>query len=244
MSFSNTVIIVRSDTSRVFFFFHLLINTIFFFITLGTPQIIQISEDTYDCTQPPISWFGVDLIPVFVNQITKSSNVNSDSSGNGSENNDCDEHIVHVKVMDSRTNIKESSNQRGRIVNMVRNLMDQCQFRGTNIIKFHRRQHCAVVDGNNNVLKGNNDVTRANSYQWEISSELSIQLTIQLPSSRFVVLPPGFNAIGSRILRVTCAQRSKETLEGLKNAYLNWLDSRVKSNVSVDEEEEDDDDMK
>lgn len=192
---------------------------------IGTPNIRQVSEDTYDCIQPPISWFGLDLVPVFVNQISrnslldttlKRSSTNTNTSISSAQlrpKHKCHEYTVNVEVKDSRTDLKEQ-NKSGRMVNIVKNLMEKCQFRGTNTIKFKRRP-----------LKAVDNMTK-DGYTWEICSDLSIQLTIPLPKSRFILLPPGFNVIGSRIVKATCEQRSKETLEELKKSYTEWLTHR------------------
>lgn len=55
---------------------------------------------------------------------------------------------------------------------------------------------------------------------WTLSSDFS--LTLQVPFPPLVLLPPGFNTIGSRIVSSTCEKRVTENLEGLREAYLAW----------------------
>ncbi|KAL3936935.1 MAG: hypothetical protein SGBAC_007850 [Bacillariaceae sp.] len=48
---------------------------------------------------------------------------------------------------------------------------------------------------------------------------IALSLTLQIPMPRFIPIPPGFNAIGSAIVRRTGRLRTQQLLERLKAAY-------------------------
>lgn len=59
---------------------------------------------------------------------------------------------------------------------------------------------------------------------WIVQADLSLTLSIQLP--RYLPLPPGFNAIGSRIVKSTCKSRLKKFVVHLQEAYLEWAEEK------------------
>jgi hypothetical protein len=52
----------------------------------------------------------------------------------------------------------------------------------------------------------------------ELSSELTLRLDVPL-SSRFIMLPPGFNSIGNKIFQKEAEKRVKDSLLNLVEEY-------------------------
>lgn len=59
---------------------------------------------------------------------------------------------------------------------------------------------------------------------WLLTANL--QLTLNMPLSKFLLLPPGFNTVGSGIVTRTCASRLLGTLENLKDSYWQWASAQ------------------
>ncbi|CAB9517495.1 expressed unknown protein [Seminavis robusta] len=70
--------------------------------------------------------------------------------------------------------------------------------------------------GSNRVTWKENDLAN----EWILEADLSLTLSIPLPP--LVPLPPGFNSIGSRIVKSTCKRRLEQFLNNLQASYLDW----------------------
>jgi hypothetical protein len=55
---------------------------------------------------------------------------------------------------------------------------------------------------------------------WLLSAKLDLTLHVPLP--RLLPLPPGFNTLGSNIIKRTCRSRLVSNLEELKEQYAQW----------------------
>lgn len=99
-----------------------------------------------------------------------------------------------VNIIDARTDII-SGRAAGSVISMV---MEKATFVGGNSVSWK--------EGGDGI--------------WTLSADFS--LTLQIPFPRLVLLPPGFNMVGSQIVRSTCKKRVKQNLEDLREAYLVW----------------------
>ncbi len=99
----------------------------------------------------------------------------------------------------------KGGNGRDRTDGLIANIMKRCSFGGGNQMLLCR--------------SGEEDNI------WVLSSNFSLTLTIPL-GSRLMILPPGFQSIGSRIVRATCDKRVKENLAKLKEEYQKSIDER------------------
>jgi len=54
---------------------------------LGTDDTSLRSDGLWDCRQPPIGWFGLELRPIFVNKLERHSITNYDNNNNNNNNN-------------------------------------------------------------------------------------------------------------------------------------------------------------
>mmetsp|Transcript_8879 Transcript_8879/g.11158 ORF Transcript_8879/g.11158 Transcript_8879/m.11158 type:complete len:306 (-) Transcript_8879:453-1370(-) len=178
---------------------------------LGTTNLVKVSKDTYDCIQPSISWFGVDLIPIFESQILREAPKHHPTSATISSTSST--YQIKVKIKDSRTDFGNTSRE-SKTSKLMKSLVEKCKFEGVNIVT------CKSMDSTRS--SSTSSSSSSSPRKWEITSELRLQMVLQLPNSRFFILPPGFKSIGSRIVKKTCEKRSKETLEELKKEYKNW----------------------
>lgn len=85
--------------------------------------------------------------------------------------------------------------------NLVGRLMKKSTFRGGNSVMWQEMT--------------------SNKEGWVLTADLSLTLVIPLP--RFLPLPPGFNSIGSRIVKVTCRKRLDSFMIDLQQAYNDWV---------------------
>ena len=183
----------------------------------------------------------MNIEPIFVSRISRQQ---SSSPFQSTTNNDDNsephdyEYRVQVEVQESRTayDLDQEMNQsdddndeysnRNRSSNRIQKLIEKCTISGMNTIHCRRRNHHDMISINQNNLESSNRSRNKGTKIWEITSELSMQLSIPIPKSNFFILPPGFKSVGSRIVKRTCEKRSKETLEELKEEYINWSSSR------------------
>ena len=148
---------------------------------LGSSDIQLRPDGLWDCRQPRVAWFGVNLIPVFVNRIDRIP-----LSG-----------TAIVSIVQARTDILPDDKKR-RVNQVIASVMEQSTFVGKSVIQ--ARQY------------GDTSFT--------VSVDLS--LTLQVPLPPYLLLPPGFNMIGSSIIRNTCRTRTKIFLQSLVRAYQSW----------------------
>lgn len=167
---------------------------------------------TYDCYQPPIQWFGIDLKPVFTNQIQR-RRLTRRLRRKGTSDDDINS-VVHeeisykilVSIVGARTDLQNESSAS----NVVAGVMKRSMFSGSNALTITPKytEVGDQVDG------------------WTVSSDFKLQLMVPLPS--LLPLPPGFNSIGSRIVSSTVKKRVDQSLNDISDAYNSW--ARNKSN--------------
>lgn len=102
---------------------------------------------------------------------------------------------VTITLLDSRSEVEG-----GRLGNTFASVMKKSKFEGQNTITWKE----LGVQQEDFLLEG----------------KLNLTLTITLPP--FLPLPPGFNAIGSKIVERTCAERLKQNLNEVSDAYRLW----------------------
>uniref|UniRef100_A0A7S2I9G2 Uncharacterized protein n=1 Tax=Helicotheca tamesis TaxID=374047 RepID=A0A7S2I9G2_9STRA len=164
-------------------------------ILLGTDDVTKKPDGLYDCRQASVGWFGLEVVPVFVNEVIRD------------EKND----RVTTSIIEARTDIKRGGGgTRGKI---VREVMKQSTFEGRNVLSWVEFKVYDDDDDGNDGRSGDNRV-------WTLSGDLVLTLLITLPS--FLPLPPGFNSIGSRIVAATCKKRAEESLLCVQKAYEDW----------------------
>jgi len=56
---------------------------------------------------------------------------------------------------------------------------------------------------------------------WILKAHLNLVLKVDLP--RFLLVPPGFNKIGSAIVNKTCKKQIEQSLKEMNIAYLEWV---------------------
>jgi hypothetical protein len=99
---------------------------------------------------------------------------------------------VCVSIVDARTDIVNKNNTANRVVASV---MKASKFDGKSIIS----------------------VRSVSTTACQIS--IALNLTLQIPLPPFFPLPPGFNSIGSALVRKTGKSRTKRVLQDLRDAY-------------------------
>ena len=154
-------------------------------ILLGTDDTKLIGDSIYECRQGSVAWFGLSLIPIFVNRIDRGT------AGSGSQ----EDGKVTTSIVEARTEVSG-----GGLGNVLASAMKRSEFEGRTIVSWKEGK---------------------SSYQ--IEGDLVLNLTIKLP--RILPLPPGFNAIGSKIVERTCKERLKQNLLDIKAAYIEWAET-------------------
>eukprot|EP00984_Skeletonema_dohrnii_P014231 scaffold5959_cov88-Skeletonema_dohrnii-CCMP3373.AAC.3 len=152
-------------------------------ILLGTDdtKLISSAEDAiYECYQGSVAWFGLTLIPIFVNRIERGT-----------------EGKVTTSIEEARTEVKGGGGLGG---NALASAMKRSEFEGRTIVTWKEGESSYHIEG-----------------------DLVLNLTIKLP--RILPLPPGFNAIGSKIVERTCRERLKQNMIDTKNAYIEWAET-------------------
>jgi hypothetical protein len=154
-------------------------------ILLGTDNTKLISSPAagdaiYECTQGSVAWFGLTLIPLFINRINRCDA----SSGS-----------VTTSIEEARTEV-----QGGGLGNALASAMKRSIFEGRTIVSWKESKSSYHIEG-----------------------DLVLNLTIKLP--RILPLPPGFNAIASKIVERTCRERLKQNLVDIRAAYIEWAES-------------------
>mmetsp|Transcript_14655 Transcript_14655/g.24914 ORF Transcript_14655/g.24914 Transcript_14655/m.24914 type:complete len:243 (+) Transcript_14655:97-825(+) len=152
-------------------------------ILLGTDDTKLISsagDAIYECYQGGVAWFGLTLIPIFVNRIERGT-----------------EGKVTTSIEEARTEIEGGGGLGG---NALASAMKRSEFEGRTIVTWKEGESSYHIEG-----------------------DLVLNLTIKLP--RILPLPPGFNAIGSKIVERTCRERLKQNMIDTKNAYIEWAEA-------------------
>jgi hypothetical protein len=116
---------------------------------------------------------------------------------------------VKVTIVDAKTEVGG-----GRTPNMVdqalRNIMNESKFQGRSMIQTHD-------DDVNNI---------------RLSVDLKLTLKVMLPP--FVLLPPGFNRVGSALIKRTGETRSKKLLRDLQREYQHWVQRKLEEQKMAD----------
>jgi len=132
------------------------------------------------------------------------------------ENKDDDSLLLKVSIEDSEVNIHDRQTNQGRVGDLIFKLLKTCSFQGGSEF------FCSTVVRNNNendTLSEEDDSSDDDDDEhWLLSSELTLKLVVPLGSRLFPV-PPGFNSIGSRIVKSTVQKRLKETMSTLVEEY-------------------------
>lgn len=158
-------------------------------VLLGTDNTKLISsaaaggDEVWECIQDSVAWFGLTLIPIFVNRIER--------GGSGSQ----EKGKVTTSIEEARTEV-----QGGGLGNALASAMKRSVFEGRTIVTWKEGKSTYHIEG-----------------------DLELNLTIKLP--RLLPLPPGFNAIGSKIVERTCRERLKQNLIDTKAAYIEWAET-------------------
>jgi hypothetical protein len=154
----------------------------------------------WNCRQPRINFLGLDVVPVFVCQLERSSSTTT------------------VSIVQARTEIfngddtvddnssTSSTSTSNRANHLVASVMERSTFVG------------------NSVIRASSSATNTNGASCQLSVDLS--LTLQVPLPPYVLLPPGFNSLGSVIVRRTGRSRTKQLLQTLKQAYQEWVHTK------------------
>ena len=137
----------------------------------------------------------MELVPTFFQRISIRGEENDE------DNNDTDTVVVKVSIEDSEVNAQKNSRMSG----LVEKMMKTSSFQGSNEVK------CTRVDGHDG------------EKQWMLTSDFTLNLQVPL-GSRLMILPPGFNTIGSRIVKSTVEKRVKENLLKLAEGYHEFND--------------------
>ena len=173
---------------------------------LGSDDVSQNGDGTYTSVLPALEFFGMELVPTFVQRISLQNNKNKEAGVSGS--NSKDSLSLNVSIEDSSVNASQSS----RIGNLVERVMKTCSFQGSNELT------CTPISG-----------TNGEEY-WELSSDFTLNMQFYL-GSRLMVLPPGFNTIGSRIVERTVKKRVKDNLLQLAEKYRASCDNDLSGRV-------------
>lgn len=147
------------------------------------------SGELWEVAQGSIGWFGMSLVPIFVNKIKKNI-----ARGSG--------HVV-VYIIDAKTEVESGGGS--RFGNTLASIMKNSMFEGMNSVAWNEQ---------------NND-TDAQIYALEGRLELTIEINVP----RFLPIPPGFNAIGGKIIERTCRTRLKQNLIDISDSYSLWANS-------------------
>lgn len=156
-------------------------------VLLGTDDYRSRKDGMYDCIQPGVDWFGLELVPVFVNRIDRSE------VGAGG---------VTVRIIEARSEMRSGGG--GPAGAVIKSAMEKSKFSGRYGVSWRNapRRSISSKDG------------------WTLSADLALTLTVPLPG--LLPLPPGFNSIGSRIVKSTCRKRVEKNLVNLRDAYVRW----------------------
>lgn len=156
-------------------------------LLLGTSNFKQRPDGLWEAFQPEIDWFGLQLVPVFVNKIDRPEET---------------EDVVYVDIMEARTDIAGGRSP-GNRAKAIAQIMERSSFSGRYEILFE-------------------NASGRRGAGWSLSGDLTLVLSVPLP--KLVPLPPGFNTIGSRIVRTTCRTRVEAQLQELREGYIEWAE--------------------
>ena len=157
-------------------------------LLLGTINYARREKDQlYEAFQPEIDWFGLQLVPVFVNKIDRPEDT---------------EEVVYVDIMEARTDIA-GGRPPGNRAKAIADIMKRSEFTGRYELVWEK-------------------ASGRRGAGWSLNGDLTLVLSVPLP--KLVPLPPGFNNVGSRIVRTTCRKRVEEQLQQLREGYIEWAE--------------------
>ena len=112
-----------------------------------------------------------------------------------------------VTIIDAQTEVSGGGSGRTSNIagNALRNIMQESKFQGRSIIQAH--------DDN------------------KLSVDLNLTLNVALPP--FLLLPPGFNSMGSAIIRRTGRSRSEKLLRDLQKDYEDWVQRQMVDSTAI-----------
>jgi len=155
-------------------------------LLLGTSNYALLEKDMlYEAYQPEIDWFGLQLVPVFVNKIDRPEET---------------EEVVYVDIMEARTDIA-GGRPPGNRAKAIADIMKRSEFTGRYELLWE------AASGRRGA-------------GWSLNGDLTLVLSVPLP--KLLPVPPGFNTVGSRIVRTTCRKRVEEQLQELREGYIEW----------------------
>lgn len=157
-------------------------------LLLGTSNYaLREKDQLYEAYQPEIDWFGLQLVPVFVNKIDRPAET---------------EEVVYVDIMEARTDIA-GGRPPGNRAKAIADIMKRSEFTGRYELLWE-------------------EASGRRGPGWSLNADLTLVLSVPLP--KLVPLPPGFNNVGSRIVRTTCRKRVEEQLQQLREGYIEWAE--------------------
>ncbi len=156
------------------------------------------NAELWECRQASIEWFGLTLVPVFVNEIERS--ITSSTRNGGS---------VVISIIDAKTEVQRG----GTFGNTLASAMKRSVFEGRNVVRWEEHS-----------TNANDQDDGTSKQKYTLEGNIKLSLTIKLPP--LIPLPPGFNAIGSKIVERTCRDRLRRNLEDISSAYLQWANSK------------------
>ena len=196
---------------------------------LGSKEVSKLPNGQYKSVLPSISWFGMKLVPTFLHTISVEEmgiGMNMDNAHVASDYNDYENESegdegtptfvkVVVTIEDSDVDISEGSELGG----FVEKMMKSCTFKGGNEMICIAEKRYSDEDGKGGQQQKYfyRDEMEGEDV-WIVSSKLTLKLTLPL-ASRLMILPPGFNTIGSLIVKRTVERRARENLTQLVEEY-------------------------
>jgi hypothetical protein len=144
----------------------------------------------------PFSWmdgFLFIVVPVFVNEILRPPTVDR----------------VVSNIVEARTDMAAGGDTRNR-AKAIMSIMERSTFEGRYTVNWR---------GSSTTSASSTPPSSA-PQGWTLSGDLELTLIVPLPL--FVPLPPGFNTIGSRIVKGTCQKRVETNLMEVRDAYIKW----------------------
>ena len=107
-----------------------------------------------------------------------------------------------VSILDAKTNVKggPGGSRTSMAGSAIQSLMQDSQFQGRSVIQ-------------------------ANDSSNRLTVDLNLTLNVKLPP--FMLLPPGFNSMGSSIMKRAGKARSRELLKDLQRDYQQWVAKKM-----------------
>mmetsp|Transcript_35656 Transcript_35656/g.86317 ORF Transcript_35656/g.86317 Transcript_35656/m.86317 type:complete len:326 (+) Transcript_35656:35-1012(+) len=166
----------------------------------------------WECKQPVVDFMGLKLQPVFINKVRRVARG----------------HVV-VSIEDARTDImKASRNPANRALTSI---LKSSTFAGESVFTVQPR---VLNDDEDSIINGGGETNSLDDDD-ESSCMLSIELrlTLLIPLPSYMPIPPGFNSLGSAIVRRTGKSRTKRLLQRLQAAYHDYYEEEKGPSLSI-----------